>query len=167
MTNNILSDEQQKNLNSIIEQNNVDDNTDNIRIQKHSDLIRNDIKEYMQLKKKYERLSQTNPKQFDMMCNKHCSFLFNNYTNIYNKLKKNTLNLEIMDKFLLTLKKIESNEINQHEGSYIIGEYLKQIYIDSALKEDKQKNKHKKVQKKPDFINEKNLSYTEYKQMNI
>ena len=54
MTNNILSDEQQKNLNSIIEQNNVDDNTDNIRIQKHSDLIRNDIKEYMQLKKKYE-----------------------------------------------------------------------------------------------------------------
>ena len=56
MTNNILSDEQQKNLNSIIEQNNVDDNTDNIRIQKHSDLIRNDIKEYMQLKKKYEKL---------------------------------------------------------------------------------------------------------------
>ena len=102
-----------------------------------------------------------------MMCNKHCSFLFNNYTNIYNKLKKNTLNLEIMDKFLLTLKKIESNEINQHEGSYIVGEYLKKIYIDSALKEDKQKNKHKKVQKKPDFINEKNLSYTEYKQMNI
>ena len=140
-------------MNSIIEQNNVDDNTDNIRIQKHSDLIRNDIKEYMQLKKKYERLSQTNPKQFDMMCNKHCSFLFNNYTNIYNKLKKNTLNLEIMDKFLLTLKKIESNEINQHEGSYIVGEYLIIIYIVSALKEDKQKNKHKKVQKKPDFIN--------------
>ena len=73
-----------------------------------------------------------------------------------------------MDKFLVTLKKIESNEINQHEGSYIIGEYLKQIYIDSALKEDKQKNKYsKKIQKKPEHITEKKLSYTEYKQMNI
>lgn len=168
MSNNILSDEQQKNLNNIIEQNNVEDNTNNIRIKKHSDFIRNDIKEYMQLKKKYERLSQTNPKQFDMLCNKHCSFLFNNYTNIYNKLIKNTLNLDIMDKFLVTLKKIENNEINQHEGSYIIGEYLKQIYIDSALKEDKQKNKYsKKIQKKPEHIAEKKLSYNEFKQMNI
>ena len=30
-----------------------------------------------------------------------------------------------MDKFLVTLKKIELNEINQHEGSYIIKEYFK------------------------------------------
>lgn len=168
MTNNILSDQQQKNLNSFIEENNVDDNTDNIRIDKHSDLIRNDIKEYMQLKKKYERLSQTNPKQFDMMCNKNCSFLFNNYTNLYNKLIKNTLNLEIMDKFLVTLKKIETNEINQHEGSYIIGEYLKQIYIDSALIEDKQTQKYsKKIKKKPEHIAVKKISYNDYKQMNI
>ena len=166
MNNNILSDEQKQNLNNMIQQNNVDDNTENIRIKKHSDLIRNDIKEFMSLKKKYERLSQTNPKQFDMITSKQCSFLFNNYTNIYNKLIKNTLNLEIMDKFLVTLKKIENNEIDQHEGSYIVGEYLKQIYIDSALKEDKQKNKHKKVQKKPDFINEKKLSYSEFKKIN-
>ena len=155
MNNNILSDEQKQNLNNMIQQNNVDDNTENIRIKKHSDLIRNDIKEFMSLKK-YERLSQTNPKQFDMITSKQCSFLFNNYTNIYNKLIKNTLNLEIMDKFLVTLKKIENNEIDQHEGSYIVGEYLKQIYIDSALKEDKQKNKHKKVQKNLILLMKKN-----------
>ena len=103
-----------------------------------------------------------------MMCNKNCSFLFNNYTNLYNKLIKNTLNLEIMDKFLVTLKKIETNEINQHEGSYIIGEYLKQIYIDSVLIEDKQTQPYsKKIQKKPQHIAEKKISYNDYKQMNI
>jgi hypothetical protein len=166
--NKILSDQQTKDLNKIIQENNVEDNTHNIKINKHSDLIRNDIKHYLFLSKKYERLKQSNPNQFEMMCNKNCSFIFNNYTNIYNKLIKNCLNLEIMDKFLITLKQIENNEINQHEASYIIGEYLKKIYIDSALLEDKNKNKHtKKIQKKPPECSEKKINYKDFKKINL
>lgn len=166
--NKILSDQQSIDLNKIIKENNVEDNTKNIKINKHSDLIRNDIKHFLHLSKKYERLKQSNPNQFEMMCNKNCSFLFNNYTNIYNKLVKNCLNLEIMDKFLATLKQIENGEINQHEGSYLIGEYLKKIYIDSALLEEKNKNKNiKKKQKKPPECSEKKISYKDFKQINL
>ena len=76
-----------------------------------------------------------------------------------------------MDKFLITLKNIELGKINQHEGSYIIGNYLKQIYIDSALTEEKNRNKnqkkHKKVEKKPSDIINKDIDYKTFKLMNI
>tara|TARA_Y100000992_G_scaffold35830_1_gene20057 strand:- start:1466 stop:1984 length:519 start_codon:yes stop_codon:yes gene_type:complete len=168
---NIISSDDKKKLDKMIEENNVEDNTNDIQIKKHSDLIRNDIKTFIFLKDKYKRLSQTNPKEFEAICNKNCNFIFSNYTNIYNKLLKNTLNLEIMDKFLITLKNIELGKINQHEGSYIIGNYLKQIYIDSALTEEKNRNKnqkkHKKVEKKPSDIINKDIDYKTFKLMNI
>lgn len=168
MDNKILSEEQKKQLNTIIQENNVEDNTNDIKIKKHSDLIRNDIKQYLILSKKYERLKATNYKQFEMICCKQCSFLFNNYTNIYNKLIKDCLNLDIMNKFLETMKNIEYGKINQHEGSYIIGEYLKQIYIDSALMEEKknESKNHKKIQKKPEQCSEKKISYKQFKLLN-
>jgi len=168
---NIISSDDKKKLDKMIEENNIEDNTNEIKIKKHSDLIRNDIKNYIFLKDKYSRLSKTNPNEFESICNKQCNFIFSNYTNIYNKLLKNTLNLEIMDKFLTTLKKIEEGSINQHEGSYIIGNYLKKIYIDSALKEENNKNinekKYKKTEKKPPSIKNKDIDYKTFKLMNI
>lgn len=168
---NIISSDDKKKLDKMIEENNIEDNTNDIKIKKHSDFIRNDIKNFIFLKDKYSRLYKTNPTEFESICNKQCNFIFCNYTNIYNKLLKNTLNLEIMDNFLTTLKKIEEGSINQHEGSYIIGNYLKQIYIDSALKEEKNKNmnekKNKKSKKKPSIIKNKDIDYKTFKLMNI
>jgi len=62
-----------------------------------------------------------------------CSFLFTYYTDIFNRLKKDELSLEIMSKFIHILHQIEHNEIDQHEGAFLVGKYLKEIYIDSAL----------------------------------
>ena len=58
-------------------------------------------------------------------CVNQCQFLFNNYTDIFNKIKTDTLNLTIMDKFLNILKRIEDGELDQHEGSYLVGQHLK------------------------------------------
>ena len=73
-----------------------------------------------------------------------------------------------MEKFLSVLKKIEDGNIDQHEGSYLVGQYLKQLYIDSAIKNQEKINNQsnkKKVMKKP-IVNEKKISYKEFKQMN-
>ena len=42
----------------------------------------------LELKKKYARLSKSNPDQFDAMLVSQCNFLFNSYTDIYNKIKR-------------------------------------------------------------------------------
>ena len=63
------------------------------------------------------------------------------------------------------LEELEDGEVDQHEASVKIGQVLKEMYIDSALKTEKQyeaKNKkHKKKYKKP----EKKITWEEYKRM--
>ena len=70
------------NLNKMINANNVEDCTEDIRQKKHSQFIREDVERLMSLKKKYARLAQSNPVQFDTMCVSQCSFLFNHYMDI-------------------------------------------------------------------------------------
>ena len=112
----------------------ADDNTPEIRKYKHSALISTDVQKMEFLKKKYSRLRKTNPQQFDAMCTSQCSFLFNVYTDLFNKIKKDELDLQILSRFLQVLKQIEDGKCGQHEGSVMIGKLLKELYIDSALK---------------------------------
>ena len=146
----ILDTQQRLDLAALIKANDTDDCTEEIRSKKQSVLIRNDVKQMVYLKQKYERLSKSNPNEFDAICVKQCNFLFNNYTDLYNKIKNDNLDLRILEKFLDILKKIEDGELNQHEGSYLVGKHLKEMYIDSALKtkeKNEAKDRRKKVQK--------------------
>jgi len=166
---NIFNPQQRLDLAALIKANDTDDCTEEIRSKKQSILIKNDVKHMMVLKQKYERLSKSNPNEFDAICVKQCNFLFNNYTDLYNKIKNDNLNLTILDKVLDILKKIEDGELNQHEGSYLVGKYLKEMYIDSALKTKEKleaKERNKKVPKKPFANIEKKISYKDFKLLN-
>jgi len=119
----------------------VKDNTSKIRELQHSDAIRADVETMLKLKKEYARLALSNPQQFDAICTSRCSFLFNNYTDIFNKLKKDEIDLGILSKLLVVLKLIETGKLDQHEGSYEVGKLLKQIYVDSALRKSEHLDK--------------------------
>ena len=151
------------NLTKMIDANNVEDCTKEIREKKHSDLIRNDVTCLLSLKKKYSRLAQSNPNQFDSMCVSQCSFIFNNYMDIFNKVKKDEINLQILHKLLDVLKQIEVSEFDQHEGAYEVGKILKAMYIDSAL--TKAERIDKKTGKKitPSKQKEKKITWAEFK----
>jgi hypothetical protein len=70
-----------------------------------------------------------------------CTFLFNNYTDIFNKVKKDEIDLSILGRLLGVLKLIEDGKVGQHEASVEVGKLLKQIYIDSALKKSEKLDK--------------------------
>ena len=166
---NILNPQQKLDLAAMIKANETEDCTEEIRSKKQSVLIRNDVKQMVYLKQKYARLASSNPNEFDAMCVKQCNFLFNNYTDLYNKIKNDNLDLRILERFLDILKKIEDGELNQHEGSYLVGKHLKEMYIDSAIKtkeKNEAKDRRKKVQKKPPGVGEKRISYKDFKLMN-
>ena len=101
--------------------------TKDIRIKKNSKKIHTDVQIMLNLKKKYSRLEKSNPEQFKIMACHKCQFLFTNFNNIFHRLLKNELNLDILFKMIQILEKIENGEIDQHEGSYLIGEILKKI----------------------------------------
>jgi len=154
-----MNKEDKLNLKKIVNNYNPVETTDKIRELKHSKKIRENVTTYLELKKKYKRLSK---EQFTNIVQNKCYFLYENYTNIFNKLIKNELDLTILNKFLYILSQIENGKIDQHEGSVMVGQILKELYIDSALRKDKKMNKNKKVER---TRKGKNISWNDYKKI--
>lgn len=149
------------NLQRLMKENDVKETTDQIRELKHSKLIRHDVNHMKELKKKYKRISH---EQFRQIATSQCSFLFNNYTNIFNRLIANELNYNIMHQFLDVLEEIENGTVDQHQGSYQIGLILKKMYVDSALKREERFNDDGK---KVSFVKPANkVSWEQFKLLN-
>jgi hypothetical protein len=110
------------------------DNTEGIRALKHSRLIHADIQKMESLKIEYADMRLSNPIKFQELCEVECIFLFYKYTDIYNRLLRDEIDLAIMEKALNVLLKIEEGEIDQQEGSVIVGKLFHEIYVDSALR---------------------------------
>jgi hypothetical protein len=125
-----MDDKQRLQLQNMIKTNNVEDQTGLIRNLKHSHVLRNEINTMIMIKAKYrgddEKIAQE--------CMNESNFLFTYYTDIFNKVKKDEIDINLLYKFLDILKQIEDGELDQHEGSFQVGTILKDIYVDSALK---------------------------------
>jgi len=153
-------DDQKLSLEKLINDKNVEQTTDKIRELRHSKRIKDEVQKVIDLKRKYSRLSK---ETLSNMAVRQCNFLFKNYTNIFNRVLEDQLDLNILGAFLEVLKRIEEGKIDQHQGSFEIGNLLKQLYIDSALRKDKDPNKDKvKKYKKP----KSKLSWKEFKELN-
>lgn len=153
-------------LDKMLKANNTQDYTNEIREKKHSLPLKNDVKKMIVIKEKYKRLKDTNKNQYDIILKSQCEFLYENYTDIFNRIKNDEIDLSILWKFLEVLEKIETGELDQHDGSYAIGTLLKQIYIDSSIRKGEKLDKKNAKKIKSKINNEKKLSWNEYKNLN-
>ncbi len=134
-----MDDKARLQLQNMIKANNIEDQTGLIRELKHSDILKKDVQTLLSLKQKFGEDEEA--LKLESMC--ECAFLFNYYTDIYNKIRKDEIDLGILNKFLNVLKQIEDGNLDQHEGSFVVGTLLKEMYIDSALKKaDKLDKEH-------------------------
>jgi hypothetical protein len=131
-----MNDNERLQLQKMIKANDVSDQTELIRQLKHSHKLQEDINNLIMLKAKY-RNDQTKIHEEGM---KECNFLFMYYTDIYNKVRKDEVDLSLLNKFLNVLRNIEDGQMDQHEGSFLIGTILKELYVDSALKKAEKLN---------------------------
>jgi len=131
-----FSNEERLNLKKLIDNNSDSyvDNTSQIRKLKHSIKIRDDIRKMEIYKAKNQKLKKKDYSSFEGRLQEKCSFLFTNYTDIFNKVLKDEINLDIMQKLLYVLNLIEEEKLDQNEGSVAVGKLLKELYIDSALR---------------------------------
>ena len=158
----ILNDNDRLQLQKMIDANDTQDNTSTIREVRHSDKIRKDVEKFILLKKQNEGIFLSDKTKFEEICISQCSFIFMNYTDIYNKLLKDELNISILDKFLDVLKQIEDGKVDQHEGSVLVGELLKKIYIDSALRRSEKLDAEHAHEEKV-YKTNKDISWRDYK----
>jgi|TARA_B110000285_G_C14838195_1_gene474117 hypothetical protein len=153
-------------LDKMLRANNTEDCTNEIREKKHSKLLKNDVKKMIELKEKYKRLKYSNKNQYETMLKSQCSFIYEKYTDIFNRINKDEIDFDILWRFLDVLEKIETGELDQHEGSYAVGSLLKQIYIDSSIKKGEKIDKKYAKKKKTKVDKTKNISWNEYKNLN-
>lgn len=138
-------------LQKMIKANDVEDQTSLIRELKHSVVLKKDIATLLSLKEKYA----DDHDSLNMECMIECGFLFTYYTDIYNKIRKEEIDLNILDRFLEVLRQIEEGELDQHEGSFVVGTLLKELYIDSALKKSEKLEKEREEREEQDEREEK------------
>ena len=157
-----MDDKQRLQLQNMIKVNNVEDQTGLIRDLKHSQILRNEINNMIMIKAKYrgddEKIAQE--------CMNESNFLFTYYTDIFNKVKKDEIDINLLYKFLDILKKIEDGQLDQHDGSFQVGTILKTIYVDSALKKAEKldaSNETEKIEPKKANVN---ISWKQFKKMN-
>jgi hypothetical protein len=119
-----MNDKQRLQLANMIKANSVEDQTDLIRNLNHSQVLRNEINNMILI----------NDIKISEECINECGFLYTYYTDIFNKVKKDEIDIHILNKFLDVLRQIEDGQLDQHEGSFLVGTLLKELYVDSALK---------------------------------
>jgi len=140
-----MDDNQRLQLQNMIQANNVEDQTSLIRSLKHSEILRIQVTQLVLLKSKYG----DDAEKINIEGMSECNFLFTYYTDIYNKVRKGELDLQMMTKFLDVLKNIEDGVLNQHEGSFQVGSILKEMYVDSALKKADKLNENNEPTHEP------------------
>jgi len=147
-------------LKDLVSEYKPEETTEKIRKLKHSLKIKKDVEEIILTKRKYKNLKKETLQQ---MCRTRASFLFKNYTNIFNKLVKGEINLEILGRLIMVLQKIEEGECDQHEASVIVGNILKELFVDSAIRKEEKREKRERKKKKDNKRKKKNISWLEYK----
>jgi hypothetical protein len=136
-----MDEKQRLHLQKMIAANNIEDQTESIRRLKHSGILRNDLNNMVLIKAKY----RDEPEKIHLESMNECNFLFTYYTDIYNKVRKDEIDIHILYQFLEVLKKIEDGKLDQHEGSFQVGTLLKKLYVDSALKKAEKLDEENKI----------------------
>jgi len=164
----MLSPDERLNLQKMVNEMGSVDNTSHIRKVKHSVILRDEIRKLDTFKKKHAPTdhSESATAAFLEECRNETPFLYNNYMDIFHRLVKDELDLEIMTKLLIVLKLIEDEKVDQNEGSVMVGKVLKELYVDSALKQAEHldnKNSVTDIPLMPVPVNP--ISWKEYKTM--
>ena len=156
-----MDENQRLHLQKMISANNVENNTDLIRKLKHSHILREDVNNLIMLKGKY----YNDPDKVHLEGMSECTFLFTYYTDIYNKIRKDEIDLTILFKAFDVLRDIEDGKIDQHEGAFEFGNLLKKIYVDSALKKAEKLNLQTGEKESEYKGPQMNISWSQFKKM--
>ena len=164
-----MNPEERLNLKKMLAQNSdYVDHTDDIRRLKHSKLLLDSMRDIENLKRSNSELRKTEPEKFIDICKNAAPLMYNLYTDLFNRLTKDELNLVIMIKLIRILELIEQGQIDQNEGSVMVGKILKELYVDSAVRigENLDKINEKSSVKSVDNMEPKRIQWNEWKQIN-
>lgn len=151
-------DDMRLQLHKIATDNHVLDNTELIRKLKHSEILKKNINDLLKLKAEHNDIEMVHYHAMN-----ECSFLFTYYTDIYNKVRKDEINLEMLFELIDVLKRIEDGLIDQHDGLLEFGMLFKKICYDSAIRKANKLNTNSDTSQPPVVSSQSNMSWKDFK----
>lgn len=148
------------NMKALMESDDYVDNTAKIEKLKHSEYILEDIGKICKLKKTHHHMRMVEEDKFNHLCQTSAPLLFNSYTDIFNKVMKDEINMELMVKFVTILKQIEEGHVDQYDASVKVGTILREMYVDSAMRKA---DKLDALAETSTFVEPVKMSWSEYK----
>ena len=107
-----MDDKARLQLQKMLKENDVLDQTELIRELKHSTIMRKEVNILLELLKEYPN----DPDTIQMEGMIQCSFLFNYYTDLFNKIRKSEIDITILFKLIDVLEGIEEKKIDNMRG---------------------------------------------------
>jgi hypothetical protein len=160
-----------------------EDNTKVIRTLKHSQKIADDVNEAMSYKQHVAKrnaitslllakqaegngeldsikdMKIVTDDEIAAECRRRCPFLYEHYNDIFERMVRDELDMEILFQMLNTLKDIEDGDLDQETGSIRVGKLLFNMYVDSRNKQTANEDKEKAKSSAPQST----MSWKEYK----
>lgn len=166
-----MNTEERLNLKNMLAQNkDYVDHTEDIRRLKHSGLLLDGMRDIEKLKRANQELRKTDLDQFVEMCKLAAPLMYNLYTDLFHKLVKDELNLMIMIKLIRVLELIEQGQVDQNEGSVMVGKILKELYVDSAMRLGDKLDKERETENTVPVVQTpepKNIRWNSWKHANV
>jgi len=151
-------------LQQMISANNVEDNTTLIRELKHSKNFTTEIAKMQKIKKKFKtpalEIKVGEPVYTE--CADKCPFMYKYYTDLFNKILKDEVDLNLMQSGIDVLREIEEGTTDMHEASFKFGTILKKIYVDAAINKADAINAANEVALEPQ-VQAREISWNKYK----
>ena len=142
------------------------DHTETIRRLKHSSHIRRDVEKlHYEIHNSADLIAMTRPEERLGPCSLITPFLHENYTDLFFKVVRDELNLDLFRALLDVLEKIEQGSHDQHSASVQIGTLLRDLYVDSNRRMSQHLDEMNGASEGADSFRQpaRSMSYLEYK----
>ena len=95
--------------------------------------------------------------------------MYDLYRDLFRKLVKDEINLVILVKLIRVLELIEQGQLDQNEGSVMVGKVLKDLYVDSAVREGERLDKERAKEQDGDREKEpaKTISWKQWRESGL
>ena len=124
----------------------AENHTEEIRSRRHSQPLRADSRRLRALLKTGASIATARDE---------CEFMALRYPEVLSRLMSGEMDLRLFDNLIDCLADIENGVVDQHEASAVVGNALKELYVDGA-----KKKKDEQVDTRKDAA--RNISYKEY-----
>jgi hypothetical protein len=84
------------------------------------------------LRNTYAHLKESSPEDYLRVFQKECKYIYTKFPDVFDRVVKNDMNLDVFEKIVMILKMIEDGKVNQSEASALVGKLSQRLFFQTS-----------------------------------